>query len=139
MNYILFHIPHSSLKIPKQYWDICIKEKNYIKITNTFLSDYLTDKALYVSTEKDNNLNKALRAIKDRVDEILTENKTIKDKDEILDVYFKILDFLRIADLYSTTHRLLGKVIDDAISILKNAQSIRKSKYFVQKSKREAM
>ena len=46
MNYILFHIPHSSLKIPKQYWDICIKEKNYIKITNTFLSDYLTDKLI---------------------------------------------------------------------------------------------
>ena len=83
-------------------------------------NDYLTDKALYVSIEKDNNLNKALRAIKDRVDEILTENKTIKDKDEILDVYFKILDFLRIADLYSTTHRLLGKVIDDAISISYN-------------------
>ncbi|MBQ8219073.1 MAG: N-formylglutamate amidohydrolase [Bacilli bacterium] len=46
MNYILFHVPHSSLKIPKQYWDICIKDKQYIKTTNKFLSDYLTDKLI---------------------------------------------------------------------------------------------
>lgn len=46
MNYILFHVPHSSLKIPKQYWDICIKDKKYIKRTNKFLSDYLTDKLI---------------------------------------------------------------------------------------------
>lgn len=46
MNHILFHIPHSSLKIPKQYWNICIQDENYIKITNKFLSDYLTDKLI---------------------------------------------------------------------------------------------
>lgn len=46
MNYILFHVPHSSLKIPKQYWDICIKDKQYIKVTNIFLCDYLTDKLI---------------------------------------------------------------------------------------------
>lgn len=46
MNHILFHVPHSSLKIPKQYWNICIKDENYIKITNKFLSDYLTDKLI---------------------------------------------------------------------------------------------
>lgn len=46
MNCILFHIPHSSLKIPKQYWDICIKDKDYIQKTNIFLSDYLTDKLI---------------------------------------------------------------------------------------------
>lgn len=46
MNYILFHIPHSSLKIPKQYWNICIKDKQYIKSTNIFLSDYLTNKLI---------------------------------------------------------------------------------------------
>lgn len=46
MNCILFHVPHSSLKIPKQYWDICIKDKQYIKTTNIFLSDYMTDKLI---------------------------------------------------------------------------------------------
>lgn len=46
MNCILFHVPHSALKIPKQYWNICIKDKNYIKKTDKFLSDYLTDKLI---------------------------------------------------------------------------------------------
>ena len=46
MGCILFHVPHSALKIPKQYWDICIKDRNYIKRTNKFLSDYLTDKLI---------------------------------------------------------------------------------------------
>lgn len=46
MKYILFHVPHSSLKIPKKYWHICTKDKEYIKNTNIFLSDYLTDKLI---------------------------------------------------------------------------------------------
>ncbi len=46
MNYIIFHIPHSSLKIPKKYWNICLKDKSYIEKTNIFLSDYLTDKLI---------------------------------------------------------------------------------------------
>lgn len=46
MGCILFHVPHSALKIPRQYWDICIKNQNYIKRTNKFLSDYLTDKLI---------------------------------------------------------------------------------------------
>ena len=44
MSYVLFHVPHSSLKIPKQYWNICIKDKNYVNRTNIFLCDYLTNK-----------------------------------------------------------------------------------------------
>lgn len=44
MNSILFHIPHSSLKIPKKYWTICIKNRDYILKTNKFLSDYFVDK-----------------------------------------------------------------------------------------------
>lgn len=46
MNYILFHIPHSSLKIPKKYWNVCIQDRKYMKKTNIFLSDYLTDKLI---------------------------------------------------------------------------------------------
>ncbi len=46
MNSILFHVPHSPLKIPKQYWNICVKDKKYIKNINIFLSDYLTDKLI---------------------------------------------------------------------------------------------
>lgn len=43
MNYILFHIPHSQIKIPKIYWSICLKDKEYIHNSNIFLSDYLID------------------------------------------------------------------------------------------------
>ena len=44
MSHVVFHIPHSSLAIPKMFWNICIKDINYIKKTNLFLNDYLTDK-----------------------------------------------------------------------------------------------
>lgn len=43
MNYIVFHIPHSQTKIPKIFWDISIKNKNYIYNCNILLSDYLVD------------------------------------------------------------------------------------------------
>ena len=46
MAYILFHVPHSSLKIPNVYWNICIKNKEYINNSNINLSDYLIDKLI---------------------------------------------------------------------------------------------
>ena len=46
MAYILFHVPHASLKIPNIYWSICIKDKEYINNSNINLSDYLTDKLI---------------------------------------------------------------------------------------------
>lgn len=46
MNQILFHVPHSSLKLPNNYWRICIKDKKYIDKINLLLSDYLIDKLL---------------------------------------------------------------------------------------------
>lgn len=52
MSYILFHIPHASLKIPKVYWDICQKEKNYIEQSNLFLNDYLTNKLIPIHCHK---------------------------------------------------------------------------------------
>ena len=82
--------------------------------------DILAEKALFVSLEMDLELNKALKHIKERVDEILIENKTLQNKDEILDIYFKILDFLRIADYYCDTHRMLGKINNDDISVSYN-------------------
>ena len=82
--------------------------------------DLLQEKALYVSVDEDYELNKILRAIKDRIDEILNNNKKIKDKDEILDIYFKIMDFVRTSEYYGQTHRLIGKIINDNISISYN-------------------
>ena len=76
--------------------------------------------ALYVSSEEDHELNKILRAIKDRIDEIFNTNQKIKNKDEILDIYFKIMDFLRVSDYYGETHRLISKLINDSVSISYN-------------------
>lgn len=44
MSNILFHIPHASLKIPNIYWNVCVKDKEYIKKSNIFLSDYMLEK-----------------------------------------------------------------------------------------------
>ena len=68
----------------------------------------------------DLELNKALKQIKERVDEIFLENKLVKNKDEILDIYFKIMDFLRVSDFYCDTHRLLGKINNDDVIISYN-------------------
>ena len=45
-NYVLFHIPHSSLKIPKMFWSICIVDKMHINNSNILLSDYLTNELI---------------------------------------------------------------------------------------------
>lgn len=44
MGYIVFHVPHSSLKIPNFFWNVCLKNREYINYSNRFLCDYLTDK-----------------------------------------------------------------------------------------------
>lgn len=46
MIHVLFHVPHSSLKIPKSYWNICTKNVDYIESVNIELCDSLTDKLL---------------------------------------------------------------------------------------------
>ena len=82
--------------------------------------DTLTEKAIQINQEMDHELNKALKNIKDRVDEIFNENKIIKNKDEVLDIYFKIMDFNRTVDYYSETHRMICKLMNDNVSISYN-------------------
>ena len=45
---------------------------------------------------------------------------SIKNKDEVMDIYFKILDFLRISEYYGSTHRLLGKIEGDNVTLSYN-------------------
>ena len=52
MNYILFHVPHSSLKIPKKFWSISVMEKKNIEKTNLFMCDFLTDKIIHNKCNK---------------------------------------------------------------------------------------
>ena len=82
--------------------------------------DTLIEKAIQINEEMDHELNKALKNIKDRVDEIFNENKTIKNKDEVLDIYFKIMDFNRTVDYYGDTHRMICKLTADNVSISYN-------------------
>ena len=89
---------------------------NAIKIFEGY-HDILAEGAIHVDLSEDYELNKALFGLKDRVDEILTENKNIKEKDEILDIYFKLMDFCRVSELYSDTHRLIAKIINENVSI----------------------
>ena len=82
--------------------------------------DLTAEKAIYISLAQDMELDKTLRGLRDRIDEIFANNLKMKDKDEILDVYFKITDFLRIANYYSDTHRMIVKKINDEIIISYN-------------------
>lgn len=74
-------------------------------------------KALYCDTLPNTDLNTILRQINLKCDQILDENKKIKDKDEILEVYFKIMDFLRASEYYGPTHRTLVKLDNDNIVV----------------------
>ena len=89
---------------------------NAIKVFEKY-HDILAENAIHISVEEDYELDKFLFALKDRVDEILTENKNIKDKDEVLDIYFKLMDFCRTSDYFSDTHRLLAKIENENVTI----------------------
>ncbi len=79
--------------------------------------ELLTEKALYCDVKKNTDLEVILKNIILKCDQIFDENKKINRKDEVLEIYFKILDFLRCADYFSTTHRLLAKLYNDTIII----------------------
>jgi len=84
-----------------------------------FYRENLKEKALFVSLDRDNEIDKALRSLVVKVDEVLSENKKnkIKDKDIILEIYYKMLDFIRIGEYFSDTHRFLARLVDDNINI----------------------
>ena len=79
--------------------------------------EYLTDKTTIFETSMNHDLNVILRNIFQKCDQIFEENKKIKDKDIALESYFKIMDFLNISEIYSDTHRMIIKLMDDKISI----------------------
>lgn len=77
------------------------------------ISDYheqLVDKTIYVSTENDQNLVVLLKNILSACDELFLENKKIPHKDEAMDVYFKILEYVQISEYFQDTHRLIAKI-----------------------------
>ena len=87
-----------------------------IKLLNEYREE-IVEKTLYCSTSLNLDLSVVLRQIIQKCDQIFDENKKIQDKDEIMDSYFKIMDFLRVSDMFGVTHRQLVKLINDEIYI----------------------
>jgi len=74
-------------------------------------------KATIVDTSSNSDLYAILRQINQKCEQIFEENKNIKDKDQALEVYFKIMDFLRISELFSETHRNIITLENDIVKI----------------------
>lgn len=77
----------------------------------------LEEKALYCSTLQNTDLNALLKQLASKCEQIFEENKKINHRDEITEVYFKILDFNRIGDIYGINHRQLSRLIQDNVVI----------------------
>lgn len=69
--------------------------------------ELVTEKAIYESTQLDLDLIVLLRNLMTKCDQLFEENKKINHKDEALDVYFKLMDFVRISEYFGPTHRML--------------------------------
>ncbi len=123
MNYILFHVPHSSLKIPKQFWNICIKDKKYIQNANIFLSDYLTDKLLPNKCHrlifKYSRLFCDVEKFKDDTKEFMSEKGMgviyTKDCDDIITIPNKKYKANILKSYYDRHHNKLDKLITTAL------------------------
>ena len=83
----------------------------------TLYKDYLTDKALYVDIKNDLDLVIELKNLLNKCDEIFLENKKINNKDDVMEIYFKILDYTIISEYYGPNHRFLVKQENDNIVI----------------------
>ncbi len=79
--------------------------------------EMLRDKVLYCSQLSNTDLNACLKQIASKCDQIFEENKKINNKDEIMEIYFKVLDFNRISEIFGSNHRQLVKLINDEIYI----------------------
>lgn len=75
----------------------------------------------YFQETIDLNIFNVLKRIENKVETILSDNRDLKNREEILGGYFLIHDFIRISDFYGPMHRFLVKKIKDEeieISIL---------------------
>lgn len=84
------------------------------------INDYrknLADKAIYVSSFPNTDLNVMIRTLTSKCEQCFEENKKIKDKDEVMEAYFKLLDFSRVSDVFGVSHRQIVKLYKDEVSI----------------------
>lgn len=123
MNKVLFHIPHSSLKIPKKYWNICIKDRKYINKINIIMSDYLTDKLI---PEKSHKLIFKYSRLFCDVEKFKDDNKEIMFKKGMGVLYTKYLDEeitiinkkykqIILKSYYDKYHKKLDKIVTNLL------------------------
>lgn len=118
MSHILFHIPHSSLTIPKMFWSICVKDLDYIKKTNLFLSDYLIDKLVPYQCNrlkfKYSRIFCDVEKFKDDYKETMAKKGMgvvyIKDCENIITVPNKKYKNIIIKSYYNKYHNKLNKI-----------------------------
>lgn len=82
--------------------------------------EVLAEKALHIKEINDLDFVVYIKQIISRCDEIFEEAKKgnkIANKDEVMDIYFKLLEYSAISDYFGPTHRLLIKKEKDIISI----------------------
>ena len=77
----------------------------------------LATNTLFVDDFMNEDLNILIRELLTKCDDIFEHNKKIKDKDLILESYFKLLDFIRISEYFSETHKMIVKLVDDVINV----------------------
>lgn len=76
--------------------------------------DELVNKDLfYYSHFLDDLMLSSLRQIVDHSDQVLADNKDIKDKDEILNDYFLLKDFVDTAEFFGESHMFVVKKLED--------------------------
>lgn len=79
--------------------------------------EYLTDKALYCELIPNSDLNVLTKRLALKIETILSENKGIKHKDEIIEAYHTLLDFNRVSEVFNVNHRHLAKLENDNVII----------------------
>lgn len=80
--------------------------------------DQITDGAIYCDTKPNLELDVALKKIVNRIDDILEKNENkIKEKDELLDYYYKVLSFVNTSEIFSESHRHLARIDKDSVSV----------------------
>lgn len=87
-----------------------------IEKINSF-KDFLVDKTVYIQENLDSELVVLLKNLLVKCDSLFSENKKINHKDEALEQYFKVLDFVQISSYYGPTHRFIAKVDQDICSV----------------------
>lgn len=77
--------------------------------------DTLTENALICQNTMDLDFNVFLRNLSQKCDEVFHENKKINDKDEAMEIYYKILNFLNVSEIYGENHKTLIKLKNDTV------------------------